>query len=188
MATRWLTIREDRLSGQHMPPDGLCQRLQQRRGLADPVGQRRAVEVEPLALEDLALAIERQMVGVFGDQHMRQQAGAGTAALDRAGWQGGLCEGFAAGTGHARADDPVHDEPAGHILQLFGHILAQAAQRPAAMGTVIVASGQLDLLARDMIGDGPTLRLVLLPFVRQAQLRGHPGDGYLAGFQGQLKL
>jgi len=42
-----------------MPPDGIGERFQKRRGLADPVGQRRTVEVEPLALEDLALAIER---------------------------------------------------------------------------------------------------------------------------------
>ena len=31
---------KDRLSGQHMPPDSIRQRFQQRRGLADPVGQR----------------------------------------------------------------------------------------------------------------------------------------------------
>lgn len=69
-----------------MPSDGIGERFQKRSGLADPIRQRRAVEVEPLALEDLALAIERQMVGVFGDQDMGQQAGTGSSALDRAGW------------------------------------------------------------------------------------------------------
>jgi len=33
--------------------------LQQGRGLADPASQGRAVEIDTLALEDLALAIER---------------------------------------------------------------------------------------------------------------------------------
>ena len=53
-------VGEDRLGREHMPPDGVGQRLQQRGGLSDPVGERGAVEVQPVALEDLALAIERQ--------------------------------------------------------------------------------------------------------------------------------
>jgi hypothetical protein len=51
---------------------------------ANPVRQRRAAKVEPVALEDLALAIERQVIGVFIDEDMGQQAGAGATALDRA--------------------------------------------------------------------------------------------------------
>jgi hypothetical protein len=47
--------------------DGIGQRLQQRCRLADPIGQRRAVQAQPVTLEDLALAIERQMIGVFID-------------------------------------------------------------------------------------------------------------------------
>jgi hypothetical protein len=47
--------------------DGIGQRLQQGRGFANPVRQRRAVQVQPVALEDLALAIERQVIGVFID-------------------------------------------------------------------------------------------------------------------------
>jgi hypothetical protein len=41
-----------------MPADGVGQRFQQRGGLADPVRERGSVEVQPVALEDLALAIE----------------------------------------------------------------------------------------------------------------------------------
>jgi len=128
------------------------------------------------------------MVSVFGDQNMRQQAGAGTAALDRAGWQRGLCEGLAAGTGHAGTDDPVHDEPAGHILQLFGHILAEATKGSAAASTVLIAGGQFYLLARDVVGNGTALRLVLLLSVRQPQLRGHLRDRDLGCLERQLKL
>ena len=91
---------------------------------------------------------------------MRHQAWAGAAALDRSGWQRELSEGLAAGTGHARAGDPVHHEPVGNILQLFGHILTEAAKGSTAARTVLVAGGQLDLLARDVIGDGTALRLV----------------------------
>jgi hypothetical protein len=60
-------VGEDRLSGRHVPPDGIGQRLQKRRRLANPVRQRRAVQVQPVTLEDLALAIERQVIGVFID-------------------------------------------------------------------------------------------------------------------------
>ena len=86
-----------------MPADGVGQRLQQRGGLADPVGERGAVEVEPVALEDLALAIERQVVGVLADQHMGEQARARAAALDGARRQRRLDEALAAGAGQPRA-------------------------------------------------------------------------------------
>lgn len=91
----------------------------------------------------------------------------------------------------ARPCSPLVQEQwssAWHILQLFGHILAEAAKGSAAMGTVLVAGDQLDLLARDVIGDGTALRLVLLLFIREPQLRGHLGDGDLARLERQLKL
>ena len=75
-------VGEDRPGREHVPADGVGQRREQRGRLADPVGQGGAVEVEPVALEDLALAIERQVVGVLADQHMGEQAGTGAAALD----------------------------------------------------------------------------------------------------------
>jgi hypothetical protein len=43
-------------------PDRLGQGLEKRGGFAHPVRQGRAVEVEAIALEDLALPIERQVV------------------------------------------------------------------------------------------------------------------------------
>lgn len=41
-------------------------------------------DVEAVAGEDLALPVERQVVGILGDEDMGQQAGAGPALLDRA--------------------------------------------------------------------------------------------------------
>ncbi len=72
------------LPRQHMPSDGRRQRLQQCRGFTDPIRQRRAIQIEPFAGEDLALPIKRQMVGILVDQHMRQQTWTRTPALDRA--------------------------------------------------------------------------------------------------------
>ena len=59
-------VGEDRLSRQHMSPDGISQRFQKGGRLAHPVRQRRAIQIETFTLEYLALAIERQMIGVFG--------------------------------------------------------------------------------------------------------------------------
>ena len=53
-------IGEDRLGRQDMAADGIGQGFQQGGGLADPVGQGRAVEIEPFAVEDLALAIQAE--------------------------------------------------------------------------------------------------------------------------------
>ena len=67
-----------------MAPDGIGQGFQQGGGFAHPVSQRRAVQIQPFAIEYLALAVKWQMVGVFVDQHMGQQARTRTPTLDRA--------------------------------------------------------------------------------------------------------
>ncbi|SPH18795.1 hypothetical protein DEA8626_02340 [Defluviimonas aquaemixtae] len=56
-----------------MATDGICQGFQQSGGLAGPVGQFRAIEVETFKIEDLDLTIEWQVIGIFADQHMGQQ-------------------------------------------------------------------------------------------------------------------
>jgi hypothetical protein len=59
-------------------------------GAADPVGQRRAVELHPLAVIHLRLAVQGQVVGVLGGKDMRDQPLGGDAALDQALGSGGL--------------------------------------------------------------------------------------------------
>lgn len=63
---------KDRLGRQNMATDGVGQGFQQGGGLADPVGQRRAIKIKAFAVEDLALAIQGKMVGIFADQDVRQ--------------------------------------------------------------------------------------------------------------------
>ena len=171
-----------------MPADGVGERREQRGGLADPVGEGGAVEVEPVALEDPALAIERQMVGVLADQHMGEQARTRAAALDGPRRQRRLDEPLAAGAGQPRADDPVHDEAAGDVFQLLGHVLADPAQPAAAVGAGVGCRGELHLHPRDVVRDRPALRPVLLLDVGQAQPRRHRRRGDLARLQRQLQL
>src|SRR5215203_3674863 len=52
-------VGEDRRTAQDMTADRLSQWLQQRRRLADPAGQRGAVQIDAFALEDLRLLVQR---------------------------------------------------------------------------------------------------------------------------------
>jgi hypothetical protein len=48
-----------------------------------PIGQNGAVEHDPVAREDLRLAVERHVLAELGDRHLRQQRLGGDAALDQ---------------------------------------------------------------------------------------------------------
>ena len=61
----------------------LMNRPQQEGGAADPIGQCRAVEVDALPGIDLGLAVQRQVIGVFGDQHLRDRRLGRQSALDQ---------------------------------------------------------------------------------------------------------
>ena len=91
-----------------MSTDGIGQRFQQGCGLADPVSKGGTVEVEPFAAEDLALTIERQVIGIFADQNVRQKARPRAATLDRTRRQWSLHKPFAAGAGQPGPDDAVY--------------------------------------------------------------------------------
>jgi hypothetical protein len=62
----WRVIGEDRLGRQDMAANRIGQRFQQCGGLADPIGQGGAVQIQTFALEDLALPVKRQMIGLRG--------------------------------------------------------------------------------------------------------------------------
>jgi hypothetical protein len=62
----------------------LVDRPEQEGRLADPVGERRTVECDALTGVDLGLAIEWQVIGVFGDQDLRHGRLGGDATFDKA--------------------------------------------------------------------------------------------------------
>ncbi len=43
------------------------------RSAPDPVSERGAIEANALALVNLRLAVERQVIGIFGDEHVRDR-------------------------------------------------------------------------------------------------------------------
>lgn len=66
-----------------------AERLEPPDGAADPAGQRRAIELDTMLRENLALAVKRQVIAVLGGQDMSEQGRAGIL-LNAVGSQG--CE------------------------------------------------------------------------------------------------
>jgi hypothetical protein len=77
------------LGGQNIAAQLFDQRSDQAAGLADPLGQRRTVEVDALAGIDIGLPVKRQVIAKLGRQDMGQQPGAGESAVDGTGRQSG---------------------------------------------------------------------------------------------------
>ena len=173
----------DLLGGEDVPPDPRYHRIEQPGRLSDPIGQRRAVEFEPLAGVNLALAIERQMVAVLRHQQMCERARRGTAARSRHRRRRGLRDGIARGAGIFRPDVTDDLEVPGHVVQHFGHVLAELRHSPAAIGTgarTVIGRLMHDLLPRQMIGQ----RLALWLAAIADRSRGFGGRNFGIGAGG----
>ena len=72
----------DRMGAEDVPRDGFRQRGQQCGRPSDPARHRGPVQVDPLAGVELALAVKREVIGIFADEDMGEQAWARSAALD----------------------------------------------------------------------------------------------------------
>ena len=103
-----------------------------------------------LSGKNLGLPVQRQVIVVFGHDDVSQQPGAGPAAGNRmvGGWRG---DNDVAGPARQLLTDvPDHLEPAGHVIERLGDVLADAAQRTAAARTD-ARGGVRHVLAREMI-------------------------------------
>ena len=58
----------ERGAGAHMTRDPLGQGLQERRHMTNPARHDGAVDLHPAARVNLGLAIQREMIAVFGDE------------------------------------------------------------------------------------------------------------------------
>ena len=100
------------------------QRLQPPDGCANPICQGRAVELDPLPHEDLALAIKRKVVAILGDQHVSQESRGRQALGDRPFWRGCLVDGPAGPAAVARPADADDPQPCGHVVEHLADCLA----------------------------------------------------------------
>jgi hypothetical protein len=100
-------------------------RLQPPTGASNPVAQGGTIEVDALACKDLRLAVQRQVVGVFVDQHVRQQRLGRQAAVDRPLRRRLLHDGtFACAAAIARATDHLNPELRGDVIKHLGLVFA----------------------------------------------------------------
>ena len=94
----------------------------------------------------MRLAIQRQVVPIFADQHMRQQRLGRHAAIDRALRRGRLHHGLLAHPAAvARTADDLHAELGRHMVQHLGTVLADRMQRRATTGARLVGDIDYDL-------------------------------------------
>ena len=63
----------DALSGEDLAPDRLDQRHQRRRRSANPVGERRHVEINAFPCINGALTVKRQMQAILGEQDVGEE-------------------------------------------------------------------------------------------------------------------
>jgi hypothetical protein len=110
------------------------------------------------------LAVQRQVILVLGHQHLRQQPGGGDALVDDVRWHGGLHQGLALRANPLAADVALDREDAGRVVQLLGHVFADALELAAT-----TAGGVLGLVAmlgaRQIARQHGTLGLLLVACV-----------------------
>ena len=142
--------------------DHIDQRHQGCRGCAHPVGQRRDIEVDAFAFIDVALAIERQVQAVLGEQDMGEQLGACAPARDRMRGRRRLGDRFAGPAGELLAHVLDHLPLPRNELQRLGHVLADLAQPAVAAAWAGRRRRIDDALARQMRGQRTARRLAPL--------------------------
>ena len=119
-------------AGTDMAGDRRGERFEQERGLADPVGQRGARELDPGPGIDCALPVERSVVAVLGHQDMGEQARTRPTPLDRQRRSRDLGDRLAHAAAHPGPDVDHHLEVRGHVFEHFALVVAEPGQAGAA--------------------------------------------------------
>ena len=142
-----------------MPAQQAPQRLQPPAGPAHPVAERGAVELDPLAGEDLRLAVERQEIGVLGHQHVRQQRLGRHPAGDRPLRGRGLHHRLLAGPAAvARAADHLHPQLGRDDVEHLARVLADHVQAPPQQGQLLSSTSTSTSTRGRCAGRAPRLR------------------------------
>ena len=123
------------VAGEDVGGESIDQRLQRCRRGPDPAGQGRGLQSHLVAGEDLSLAVKRQVVVVLRDDDVSQQTRPGAPAGDRVVWRWRRNHRVAGAAGPFLANVLDHPEPARHVIEGLGHLVADFAQRAAATGT-----------------------------------------------------
>ena len=172
-----------------MTANSFNQRRKQLTGCADPSGKRRTVQIDAFAGIDLRLPVERKMVGILRDQHMREQTWTCESTIDGPRWRGRLHDAVAGIATQLRTHVADDLEAGPHVLQHLGHVFAQLAQSAPAVGTSLVAWYVRVDLTRKMLGQRAAEGLGWSrTFCRSGGLQLLDGAGNLQVFELELKL
>ena len=128
-------------------------RPQQEGRTADPIGQRRTVEFDALAGVDLSLPIQRKMIGIFGDKHLRYRGLGWQSAFDKPGRRWRLHHHVLTSPAAIfGSPNHQHAELCRHDVEPFADILADPMQGLAAARASAVYNVDHHLDARQMFG------------------------------------
>jgi hypothetical protein len=126
------------------------QRLQPPTSAAHPVRQGRAVDLDAVPGEDLALPVKRKVIAVFGDQDMSEKTGTGEALGNRTLRGGRLMNRPAGPAAIARPADADDPKPRGHIIEHLADSLTDLMQFAAAAGARLMLEIEPHVLAGQM--------------------------------------
>lgn len=169
---------------QHAPAEqvlahGLHERCQLHADGTDPLGLRRARDRITGSTQDLFLSVERLMVDVLGHRHMSHQPGCRQPLVDDVSRHWCLDERAALGAGPLATNVPLHSERARRVVELLGHVFADALEFAAAVARRVL--GLVAHLAPWQVGrQCLPLRLALVGAVLG---RHEPRDLARKGFQ-----
>src|ERR1039458_3040161 len=139
-------------SSEHMLLNRIDQRSEQLTCSAYPARQSRPLNLNSLASINLRLAIERQMICKFRNQHVSQQAWPSKTTLDRTGWRRRFNHALTTAAGELRPHVADDFKAIGDVLKLLGDIFAELAQLAAAIRTAVAMKSVADNLAWEMLG------------------------------------
>ena len=178
-------VDRDLARGQNEFAQPQIDRFELGRRIAHPERQDRALDVEALRSQHLGLPIERQVPGIFGDQHRGHHRLGRQPALDQPFGRRRLHHRLFAGPagifGTVRHDHPVlgrdHVEP-------LGSVLADHMHRRLAAGAVGVVGRDRHMNARQMGGQRTAIGAALLG----TRVRGHRVPLVILGLRGRNGL
>src|SRR5215469_334320 len=128
----WRVVGVQLVAVENVTPQYFHQRRHQFARRSYPPGEGRAFQIHSLPSVDLRLPIQRQVIGVLRDQHMRQQARSCHAMRDRPRLRRRLYDSFTGGAAQLRTHLADYFEMLGHVLEHLRHIFADLTQPPAA--------------------------------------------------------
>lgn len=106
---------------------------------ADPIGKGGSVKLDALTGIDLCLPVKRQVIGILGDQHLRDQRFGGDAAFDDPCRRRSLNDSvLARAAAIARTAGDQHAEGGRDTIEALGNILADLVERSAAAGAGLI--------------------------------------------------